>query len=287
MSETTMNAQQEADAMSDAFSQLVSNDGVSDEVKANDDDLPSPEINDEGSVEQQTEAPAEPSIEEKLAALEAERDNWRHKYQSDAGRVSAYQRQINEYQARLQQLEQAVQQSQQPSANPQGSGMADEEWARFQEAYPEIAKALEVKLAGVNQVNHVAQQALTRLQQVENVVAPLQEREAQAAEAAKLAVLDKQHPDWRTKVATPQFKQWISQQPQAVQQLAYSDAVDDAAFLIKSFERESGLSSSQAQGQSRSNRLQQNLGVKGRGSQGRTGVPQDFEGAFAYFASQS
>lgn len=212
-------------------------------------------------------------ITEKLKAIEAERDQWRHKYQSDAGRVSAYQRKIDELQAQLQTTQ---------TANPKGSGMTDEQWAKFEEEYPEIATAVNAKLQQVNEVNSAAMNTLTRVQQQ---IAPLAEQEELKAEQSRIALLEEQHPNWRTKVQSPEFKLWLDQQPKAVRGLAFSDAVEDAAYLISSFDR-AGLLPKVAE--SRNDRLQQNLGVKSKGNRsGATSVPQDYDDAFAYFANRS
>lgn len=167
--------------------------------------------------------------------------------------------------------------------------MSDAEWNKFRDEYPEIAMVVERKLAASaqKQVDPLTGEVVTRLNQLQQQVAPLVEHEQRKQEEARLAVLDSQHPEWRTQVKTAQFKQWLGQQPQAVQQLALSDAVSDAAYLIGSYNRDTGAATSQQVAQQRTNRLQQNLGVKAKSNRQSTAIPQDFEGAFAYFTSQS
>jgi hypothetical protein len=167
--------------------------------------------------------------------------------------------------------------------------MSDAEWDKFKGEFPEIATVVERKLAtgAQQQVNPLSGEIVTQLSQLQQQVAPLVEHEQRKQEEAKLAVLDNQHPDWRSQVKSTQFKQWLGLQPQAVQQLAFSDAVSDAAYLISSYSRESGATTSKQVAQNRSDRLQQNLGVKAKPNRQTTAIPQDFEGAFAYFTSQS
>lgn len=284
------------DAIEEAFAQLVAQDELSQESSVAEStdsqqvELPSVNVDAEP---QPTPAPT-PDPYEYIKELERQKADIEHRYKSDQGRVSAYQKQINELQAQLQQVQQMPQpqpqQAVQPQqANPEGSGMSDAEWNKFKDEYPEIALVVERKLAASaqKQVDPLTGEVVTRLNQLQQQVAPLVEHEQRKQEEARLAVLDNQHPEWRTQVKTAQFKQWLGQQPQAVQQLAFSDAVSDAAYLIGSYNRDTGAATSQQVAQQRTNRLQQNLGVKAKSNRQSTAIPQDFEGAFAYFTSQS
>lgn len=280
------------DEYEDAFDSLVSGEEPEQEVTGDETSEPAQEPQEPQSEPEHSE-PGEEStdsdqdddqqadVQAELDRLKKERDYYKHGFDANRGRVSAYQKKINE-------LEAQKSAHPAPQENPGGSGMSDEQWQSFADEYPEMARAMEARLnqAASQFEQRVGQAVNARMSEIEHQVQPLKERAHEDFMQSQYAALDQRHPDWREVASSGQFREWIGKQPQAVQKLVESEDAQDASWLMDSYKAMSGASSPQP-AQQRKQRLQQSVGVKSKGGGRATGIPDDFEAAFDYFASQS
>jgi len=88
---------------------------------------------------------------------------------------------------------------------------------------PEVAAAIDGRLERERQ---------SQKTEIDSVLEPIKAEKAKAAVEENYAVMDKDFPGWRKRVATPEFGEWLDKQPAAVRDLAASDAVEDAASLV-------------------------------------------------------
>lgn len=203
-------------------------------------------------------------------------EQWKHRYNSDIGRINAYQKKIQD-------LEQQVQRQAQPPAqsNPEGSGMTDDEWESIKEDFPEIAQAIDAKLSGLS--NKYEQQ----IAHLQSQMAPIQQQAHEQFRSSQYQVLEQQHPDWQDIAKSTDFRQWLQYQPPVVQQLVESDSAADAAYLIGSYKTTTGQSANtDVIRQKRASQLQSARTVPNRGGRKTAEVPEDYEDAFNYFAER-
>jgi hypothetical protein len=168
-----------------------------------------------------------PEVKAKFVALEDNTKSLQHTIDSDAGRVSAFQRKINN----LERQQQAA-----PRAQPSSSQIADAmkgsdaQWDQFKEDYPEVAQALD---------NRFAAMGVAAQDSIDQTLAPVKEHQAHIAQVdasnAHKARIDKVaevYPTWTAEVKKPEFNSWLSTQPPGVQALSESDDTEDASTLI-------------------------------------------------------
>lgn len=232
--------------------------------------------------EPETEPQDEPqalSLEEQLANAQRERDEWKHKFSSTNGRVSAYQRQVAELTEKIQN----------PDTSNKDREEAKEElaqqantsnWDEFKEEFPEFAAALDERLS---EIGVREKQLDERFQQLENQVKPLAQQAVDAALKSEYAALEAAHPDYETVASSNEFNEWLGLQPVPVQQLIDSDNAADAAYLLDNFKRATGhntdASASQTYQQNQA-KLQANVAVPST-RRARTQISDDdFESAF-------
>lgn len=221
--------------------------------------------------------PLRAAFEAAKSDLERERQSAR----SNAGRVSAYQRQITDLRTRLAAFEAAGQ-------APQGAAEEDDEWNQAREDFPEIAGPLERKL----------QQIQLNQQRLNAELGQWSAVQEQAYREQQAEILTEQHPDWVNVVSSQDFHQWMDAQPDPVRETLndiYEHAQDasSTAWMI-------GLFKLQTQGaaatapfpnpaakQKRQRQLQDGQSAAGRGPGRRSGPPNDFDAAFQYFAEKA
>lgn len=238
-----------------------------------------------GEPESETEEPAPPADDnDPIAQLQRERDEWRHRYQSDQGRVSALQRKINELERQQQQTRPAQQQSEEMPAAVK----------ELIENYPEIADGVRALVEGERarilrevqgQVDPLRQAHLSRAQQ------EAQEREQRGVQAVEQA-----HPGWQEIVRTNDFQDWLYRQPAGIQALTKSDEPGDAIALLNLFKGVSlqGAVDSKAEDTSRADRiaaerkrkLEEAESIPSATVSKREEVSDDFDSAFAYYANR-
>lgn len=249
-----------------AFDEAVSADSGEDDGQ----DFDEPESTDDND----SDADDEPEPDDDLAKAVRERDQWQHKYKSEVGRIAAYQRQIAELQA----------------AKPQTQGQAKEQiaqkindssWNELKEDFPEIANAVE---------KHFESQFANRFSSLEQKLQPL-ERQAQEARMAaerqhfdgQMAALEAAHPDYQTVVNSQEWRDWLSTQPQPVQQLVHSTSAADAAYLLDGFKLQTGNNKQQQSlhlQQQRKQRLAASVAVPSKKQVRREVADDDFDSAW-------
>jgi hypothetical protein len=235
------------------------------------------------------EAPVEPDIwAEADEGLRSEYDKLRdnndklsHQAKSNAGRIGALQRKLNEFQAT----------SPAGGATPSATEVAEamktpEAWASFNEEYPDIHDAIESRLEVERSQN---QETMNRALQ------PLRAAEEERHVNNQYAALEAAHTDWKDVVKSGAFVDWLQQQPNAIQQLSNSNDAFEASKLIDyykmSLPREEAATTSTVTSiqQKRAKQLEDSTGVKSKPGPGATGVipPDDFDAAFEMFAADN
>lgn len=210
-----------------------------------------------------------------------------HRLKSDLGRQSAYQRRIAEQEREIQTLKQGQSKTQEQEAgdNPENSGMSDAQWETLKEEFPEIAQGIEAKF------NAFDQQLNQRLQQVDQTLAPIRERESQQALEREYQTLSERHPDYQNVAASTEFNQWLEKQPQPVRQLIESENAADAAYLLDGFKREQGSSNQPqqpAQKPSPNKALERARSVPRRGTPKQSTIAEDdYDAAFDHYAGKN
>lgn len=138
-----------------------------------------------------------------------------------AGRVGSLQSQLAKQQQELA--------SQPTPAEVEQAAKGKKSWQAIKEEYPDWADGIE------SLVNERAKPGVDR-EQLEQQIAQ-QYREQLAAETAKLSksIVRRAYPTWEQDVATPDFRSWMSAQPETTQALASSTDPEDAIALLSNF----------------------------------------------------
>ena len=243
----------------------------------------------EAAIDEPEEAPEEPDIwAEADEGLKSEYDKLRdnndklsHQAKSNAGRIGALQRKLNEFQAT----------SPAGGATPSATEVAEamktpEAWASFNEEYPDIHDAIESRLEVERSQN---QETMNRALQ------PLRAAEEERHVNGQYAALEAAHTDWKDVVNSESFVDWLQEQPNAIQQLSNSNDAFEASKLIDYYklsqpqEEIATTSTVTSIQQKRAKQLEDSTGVKSKPGPGATGVipPDDFDTAFEMFAADN
>lgn len=261
----------EEQEFSDAFAEATSDDSDNDLDELGDvedvipDDEPAQEI-------------------DELARITKENADLKHRLDSDAGRVAAFQRQANTLQAQL--SEAMAKGSTQAEAKEEvkdelAKKVNGSSWEDLQEDFPEIAEALEHKLGSIDE--KVEQMVGQRLGNIEQQIQPLTQRASNEALQSEYAALQAAHPDYETIAVSPDFNQWLNTKPVPVRQMIESNSAADAAYLLDTFKAESGANSEQKRSQNKQQnreRLQANVSVPSSRNVRREISDDDFSSAF-------
>lgn len=222
-------------------------------------------------------------VRDKIAAIEKERDEARHKAQSDANRVSALSR-------KLQQLT-----AQPPASAPapaedktEAQKALDDKIEQLRKDYGDIADPL---------IELIEQQS-KELSSVRTVLTGLsEERQAQVIEAETQA-LEARHPDWRDIAQSQDFAAWLQVQPPNIQGLAQSWDARETSVVLTLFKAEKVEATGQgdqkppvaketkpdaATGERRSQQLDGGRDVRSRPAPAASEPPEDFEAAFEFY----
>ena len=229
-------AEVEADTQADIITDNPDTDVPVDEVTPTDSDVPQADIQADNSEADTPDIWANVSDEQRVALeeLQQEKSNWQHRFQSDAGRVSALQRKINDLEAALSTPQQAVA----PQAQPVDP-IQSPEMDSFKEDYPDIAEAVDRMVQ--QQLAQERQQFAGAINQLDSrisqTIKPIQENEHQRFVDTQMQALEAQHPDWREVASSADFLDWIGHQPDTVQSMYNSESASDAAYLVGSFKQ--------------------------------------------------
>lgn len=179
-----------------------------------------------------------PAARQALAALEEQRARLEHADASNRNRVSAMQKKLNEYEAKIQELEKKTAPPEPPPADEAGVDLK-----QFAEDFPEVYAAMRA-LHGreLTQLQSRFDQELNQLRgQVETVKKPIVEMEAQREQArrdAELSALAQKHPDYVVIQKDDRFWKWIESQPQGVKALVSSNAAADNIVLLDLYKQQ-------------------------------------------------
>ena len=278
--------------------ELPDDDQVENQVETGDDvDLEQESSEDDTDFESTEDEQEDPyahlddDVRAEIERIRGEASDWRHRYQSDAGRVSALQRKINELENKLSTPAPTV-----ADIEQMVEGGDEDEMNEFKEDYPDIAKAVDRMVAAkLKQERNQNQQALQQMDnRYQQVLQPIREQEHERSVREQESSLENLHPDWRDIATSASFGDWVSRQPEAVRAMVSSDYADDASYVLDSYKAMSGNhrapSTPNPGVENVVNKRQQVLNnasaPRTRRSAPKTGVPENFEDAFAYYASK-
>lgn len=216
--------------------------------------------------------------EDELQATREELAQWQHRYNSDLGRQNAYQRQLKEKDALIQQLQ---------ASNPQNRnpGIANDRWKVVADDYPDIAEGVKALF------EEQASQHRAELDRVRTELQPIQEQAHQSYIDQQFAMLEQEHPDYRELAQSSEFKTWVTGQPEPIQQMITSEQAGDAAYLLRAYKNDvsPGQQATSDLKQRREKQLRQAQTVPSRGGRSQSAMPQsteDFDAAFDYWATR-
>lgn len=180
-----------------------------------------------GQTTGEPEKKPEPTVEERLAAAEADKLALQQKLNRESGRTSALQKQLDAAKAATQA---AVAKGQDAPSASQAAAAAEDpaEWKQLMADFPEWATAVQKKLDAALAAAKPAAAPGVDASQIDSIV-------EQKLANKEIARIDQRHPDWRATVNTQDFKTWQASQPAHVQALADSDYSGDAIELLDKF----------------------------------------------------
>lgn len=241
------------------------------------------------SPDKSTDEPPEP---DPISKLQAERDEWRHRYQSDAGRVGALQKKLNALEAQLQERS---------SAASNKDELTDEqraELAQFKEDSPELVHQMEIMLA--EERKRMREELTAELTPVRDQLQTFHKRSQESDEDFQERLVEEQHAGWKNIVRSPEFVAWAVQQPPGVRSLAESSVAEDAIYLIDQFKQVNSQGKvdktpAAVTGDSKADRLKAQRerqlanaeAVPSSRVSKKDAVDEDFESAFKHFAKRS
>ena len=272
------------DSDSDEFEEVV--DAGDDEVKDDEskgsvEDEPDSDKAVQGATGQEA-ATGDEAGDVSKDSKEEDAEYWRHKYQSDAGRVSAFQRKGNELEqelakAREAQHEKTVVQSE-----------SSEKFSKLKEEFPEIADAVEeiINARVSSEVGRVKQE-------VDQKVRPLEESEISRRDQIQFEAFEAKHPDWKEIYESADYDRWLDQQPAAMKQMAKSDLADEVSVVFDYFKatqgpKQSGGNEVDEVLKRREKQLADAASVPSRGRSGdrSTAPADDFDQSWEYYANK-
>lgn len=279
MTDTTDELNFDADAAFDEAAAAISG---APELDADKDDTGSqdeqqPEAHTPGLVAAEQAAADAQAESPETATLKAEIARLQHGWNSDRGRLSALTKK----------LEQVESQTTAAHTPADMAGMDDEELAQFADDFPEYANAVERLVQ--RRLAEATGALDARLSQLAQPIEQLEQSQAAAVIAQQQQALLAAHPDAYEVAASPQFAQWLNDQPPQVQQIYRdSDSARDSAWLISQFKSAHQMTAQQRQHQqSRQLDAMSRLPTKGasRGSSPMDALDDD--ALFDHLARQS
>jgi len=219
-----------------------------------------------------------PEAEDPLAKANKEIDDLKHKYNSDIGRVNAYQRQIDEQKALIESLKKA------PKENPEASGLTDEEWDSLKADYPDLAKGFESKLNNIISANE------RQMQEINSKIQPLEQQQQTQYRSMQMQELSSAHPDWQDVVKSPDYNSWLNSQPDEVQAFMQSTEATKNIYLLNAFKATTKPAPMQTNDlqQRRQKQLKQAQTVANRATNSSKGTlsDDDFDASFEHYANK-
>jgi len=240
-------------------------------------------VTDESIDEQPEQPPEEVDWQQRAAELEEESKQWQHKFYSDAGRVGALQRKVNELEA-----EKQPQTIETPPEQAASTEESPPELAEFRDDYPDIYNGVEKYME-----TELERRTDAIRQEMQQNMQPVNQMFEQQQTAAEMAALNAEHPDWQQVASNAEFQGWVATQPIPVQQMANSDYASEVSYVLNSFKTQSQSQQPQSQpaasgiAQKRDRQLANASTVPSRGNATSTPLAEDdYKSAFAYYAAK-
>jgi len=195
------------------------------------------------------------TLRDEMAVLRKERDDFEHSFKSQVGRVSALQKKLD-------------------SESPQPNKF-DDDLASAMEDYPEIVKPM---------IDYFER----KYGDLDQRLAPIQQQNERQDEQryidSQVNIIDSNIPDWRNIISGNDYKQWLTEQPTAIQSMSSSYDARDYQYLIGSFQGTKTKSNDLSQ--RRQNKLAGNVAVQSKGASKSSSAPDDFSSAWEYYANK-
>lgn len=266
------------DEFEQAFKEFASADREQDDTPDTDGapEQDAPATESEGGEVGAAPAQKELSAEELKQQLEEARkaaQDFEHRFKSEVGRQSAYQRQIQELKAQL---------SNNPPQTQAQQRRLSERMAKIAEDFPELAQAFQEELSeAIGQVR----------QEVDQHLQPIRQKEQESYYRLEEDRVREAYPDFQDVVRSTEFQTWFQQQPEAVRSLAASPMAQDAIAVLDYYtggtrfkqEPNPQVRSVQAKRQAA---MERHTSVRNTAPAPVTDAPDDFESAFNYYAKR-
>jgi hypothetical protein len=211
---------------------------------------------------------------------------------SDSGRVSALQRQLDSKPA----VPQGAAAERKEGGDASGRAeLVNEKLKQLREEYPDLAEPIVEAFATQEARLKAIQESLDGVTQTVGAA------QAERAVEQQIGALQARHPDWKQKTASPAFANWANAQPDFIKQVIVRNGqqiVDagEASALLEQFMRDTGQFGvpkapvvNPAQDELNARRKRQidaAAALPNRSGPAGSGPPDDFDGAFAFYAAQ-
>ena len=234
---------------------------------------------------QEPESEAQPVAEEsdyerlkrELEETRKAAQDYEHRFKSEVGRQTAYQRQIQDLKAQIQAAPNQTQAQRKQLSSRMTELMGD---------YPEIAEAVS---------DEISEAIRATRDEISSQLRPFHEREKQAAYQTQEAAVKAAYPDFEQIAGSTEFANWFANQPQSVRSLAGSRDPQEAIAVLDYFTGGARFKTTEPQGNSqvqqikeqRQATLQRNQSVRNTAPPPVGDSADDFESAFQYFANKA
>lgn len=223
------------------------------------------------------------------------KEEWQRAQQeisSNRGRISAFQRQLNENAA--QQANSRLKEVNKEEGK-KASSLDSDDWKSLKEDYPEIAGPVEAAIQSMAQ----------KLDDANAKVSVLEGNTEVQQIQKNITILEETHPDWVAVAQDPKFIEFVNNQPEPVRKVFAENSEDikkpnEVSWLLSLFKREAGYETNQDEGDTapKSNPLNK-LQVRRANQMKSAGnptaksgkappksAPDDFDDAFDYYSSR-
>ena len=195
------------------------------------------------------------ALKQKIEVLQKQRDDFEHSFKSQVGRVSALQKKLD---------------SESPPAKK-----FDDDLESAMEDYPEIVKPM---------IDYFER----KYGDLDQRLAPIQQQNDRQDEQryidAQVNIISASNPDWLEITTSNEYKNWLTEQPSAIQAMNNSYDARDYQYLIGSFQGTKNKSNELAQ--RRQSKLAGNVAVQSKGVSKSSSAPDDFSSAWEYYANK-
>jgi hypothetical protein len=285
---------QEAQEFEDAFAANVK---PAEAPKKTDPVVPKEPEEPKAAAPEATPAPKEQQPPDTVESMKRERDEALHRERSSANRISHFKRESTKHQEQVASLTAevaALKAQAKPAPKPEEADQHD-----MLEDAPDLKAAVERRIEratkGLREELSAANSKLAEVDQTANRAAqsiePLVGREDERVKQSTRAELDKLFPSWQGDINTPKFQEWLKQQLVQIRNL-YKEGktVAECSSVLKLFYADKGVPkvdpAPSAKSLTDAARLQNAGGISPRAAVRTAAGAEDFDGAFAEFATK-